>query len=105
MKCCFGWVFLIPVACLLCVLFYVHVCAYAFEFKIQCGSALGPGASRLPYYFTPPVTVGALGVWRHNAKKKIAALHTAGDVGGGKKKGTKHTQRHKTRQSTTKILK
>ena len=55
--------------------FYVvclHVCAYAFKFKVHCGSALGPGASGLPC--TPPVTVPdvieGLAVWQHNNKKK-----------------------------------
>jgi len=46
----------------MCILFYfhvvrLHVCAYAFKFKVHCGNALGPGASGLPYYCTPPVTV------------------------------------------------
>ena len=71
---------LIHVACLrMCVLFYLyvvcqHVRAYAFKLKVHCGSALGPGASGLPYYFTPPVTVpdviGGLVVWQHNNQKK-----------------------------------
>jgi len=26
----------------------LHGCAYAFKFKVHCGSALRPGASRLP---------------------------------------------------------
>jgi len=74
-------ILLIHVACLwMCVLIYssflrLHVCAYAFKFKVHCGSALGPGASGLPYYCTPFVTVpdviGGLPVWRrHNNPKK-----------------------------------
>jgi len=65
-------VMFIHVACLwMCVLFYfsfecLHVCAYAFKFKVHCGSAFESGASRLPYYCTPPVCVpdviGALAV-------------------------------------------
>jgi len=61
--CCFGCVLSIHVACLrMCVLFYfsfvcLHVCANAFKFKVYCGSAFEPGASRLPYYCTPPVCV------------------------------------------------
>ena len=69
----------------MCVLFYfsflrLHVCAYAFESKVHGGSALRPGlgASGLPYYCTPPVTVPTviwgLAVWWHNNKKKIYAL-------------------------------
>jgi len=42
--------------------------------KVHCGSAFEPGASRLPYYCTPPVTVpaiiGARAVWRQNTKQK-----------------------------------
>ena len=50
------------------------------KFKVHCGSALGPGASGLPYYCTPPVTVpgvlGGLAVWRHNNNKtKIHTCH------------------------------
>jgi len=70
----------IRIACLwMCVLFYfsfvcLHVCAYAFKFKVHCGSAFEPGVSGLPYYCTPPVCVsaviGALAVWRPNNKKK-----------------------------------
>ena len=61
------------------VLFYfsfvcLQVCAYAFKFKVHCGGALGPGASGLPYYCTPPVTVpdviGGLVVWWHNNTQK-----------------------------------
>ena len=48
--------------------------AYDFKFKIHCRSALGPGASGLPYYCTPPVTVpdviGGLAVGRHNNKTR-----------------------------------
>jgi len=68
------------VACLWnCVLFYVsfvclHVCVYASKCKVHCGSVFEPGASGLPYYFTPPVCVpdviGVLSVWRQNNKKK-----------------------------------
>ena len=51
------------------------MCAYAFtESKVHCGSALGPGASGLPCYCTPPATVpavlGGLAVWRHNNNQK-----------------------------------
>jgi len=56
----------------------LHVCAYAFKSNIRCGSALGPGASGLPYYCTPPVcvpaVVGGLTVWRHNKQKKNSLL-------------------------------
>ena len=42
--------------------------------KVHCRSAFKPGASGLPYYFTPPVCVpvviGGLAVWRHNNNKK-----------------------------------
>ena len=77
--------------CPLCVLFYfsfwcLHVCAYAIESKVHCGSALGPGASGLPYYCTPPVCVpavlGGLALWWHNKIKpknerlRDAAMHT-----------------------------
>jgi len=41
---------------------------------VHCGSAFEPGASGLPYFCTPPVSVpdviGALAVWRQNNKKK-----------------------------------
>ena len=64
----------------MCVLFFfyvlcLHKCTYAFKFKVRvnCGSALGPGASGLPFHCTPPVTVpdviGGPAVWRHNNKK------------------------------------
>ena len=83
------------------------MCAYAFKFKIQCGSALGPGASGLPYYFTPPVTVpdviGALAVWRHNAKKKIASVsqrYTLPGTWEGGKKREQNTHRD-TKQDKT----
>jgi len=52
-------------------------CAYASKsrFKVHCGSAFAPGASRPPYYYTPPVCVpgvlGALTVWRHTQKKNL----------------------------------
>jgi len=46
--------------------------------KVHSGSALGPGASRLPYYCTPPVcipaVIGRLVVWRHNNKKNHRVL-------------------------------
>jgi len=46
---------------------YLHECAYAFTFKVHCGSAFEPGAYGLHYYCTPPVCVpdaiGALAVW------------------------------------------
>ena len=79
-KYCVGCVFSIHVACWwICVLFYVscvclHVCAYAVKSKVHCGSAFEPGASGLPYYFTPPLffpdVIGGLAVWRHNNPKK-----------------------------------
>ena len=56
---CFKCVLFKHVACLrMCVLFYfyfvcLHVCAFAFKSKVHCGSALGPGASGLPYYCIP----------------------------------------------------
>ena len=69
----------IHVACIwMCVSFYfsvvcLHVCAFASKFKVHCGSAFEPGASRLPHYCTPPVCVpdviGGLVVWRHNNKE------------------------------------
>ena len=57
----------------MCVLLYFSVvqvcllvCAYAFKSKVHCGSALGPGASGLPYYRTPlvrvPDVIGGLAV-------------------------------------------
>jgi len=68
----------VHVACLwMCVLSYfsfecLHVCAYAFKFKVHCRSAFEPGASGLPCYCTPPVCVpaviGALAVWRQQKK-------------------------------------
>jgi len=37
--------------------------------KVHCGSALGPGASGLPYYCAPlvciPAVLGVLAVWQH----------------------------------------
>ena len=52
----------------------LHVCAYAFKFKVHCGSAFGLGASGLPYYCTPPVcipaVIGGLAVWWHKNKIK-----------------------------------
>jgi len=62
--------------CLVLFLFCLclHVCTYAFKSKVHCGSALGPGASGLPYYCTShvcvPAVIGALTVWRHYTKKK-----------------------------------
>jgi len=51
----------------------LHVHAYAFHFNAHCGSALGPGASGLPYYCAPlvcvPDIIGGLTVWRHNKPK------------------------------------
>jgi len=68
-------------ACLwMCVLFYflfvcLHVCAYAFNFKVHCRCAFELGASKLLYYYTPPVCVlnviGALAVRRQNNQKKM----------------------------------
>ena len=46
---------------------------YAFNSKVHCGSALGPGASGLPYYCTSvcvPGVIGALAVWQENIQKK-----------------------------------
>jgi len=73
-------VMFIHVACLwMCVLFYfsfvcLRVCAYAFKFKVHFGSDFEPGASGLPYYFTPPVSIhtviGELAVWRDNKQKQ-----------------------------------
>jgi len=41
---------------------------------MNCGNAILPGASGLPYYCTPPVSVsdelGPRAVWRQNTKKK-----------------------------------
>ena len=63
------------VSCLLlCVLIYfsfIWLLVYAFAFKSKVH---GGGASALPYYHTPPVTVpdiiGGQAVWRHTNKKK-----------------------------------
>jgi len=56
------------------IYFSLHVCAYASTFRVHCGSVFEPGASGLPYYCTPPVTVpdviGVRTVWRQNTKKK-----------------------------------
>ena len=53
----------------------LHVCAYAFKFKVYRGSALGRCASGLHYCCTPPVTspgvIGRLTVWRHINTKQI----------------------------------
>jgi len=50
------------------------VYAFAIKTMAHSGSALEPGASGLPYYCTPPVTVpdvmGARAVWRQNTPKK-----------------------------------
>jgi len=67
--------------CFLLFLFVcLHVCAYAFKFKIHCGSAFEPGASGLHHYCTSPVCVpdviGALAVWRQNTNKtKNSVVH------------------------------
>jgi len=69
------------------VLFYfyvfcLHVCAFAFKSKVHCGSALGPGASGLPYNCTPrvcvPAVIGALAVcqWQQNTPKKNRKANT-----------------------------
>jgi len=46
---------------------HIHVC------RVHCGSAFEPGASGLPYYFTPllcvPDAIGALAVWRQKKTK------------------------------------
>ena len=63
----------------MCVLFYfsfigLYVYAFATKSMDYGGSAFEPGASGLPYYCTPPVSVpdviGALTVWRQTHKKK-----------------------------------
>ena len=65
---------------LMCVFFCfsfvcLHVCAYAFKFKVHCRSAFAR-AERFwtSYYCTPPVCVpdviGGLAVWQHNNQKK-----------------------------------
>jgi len=45
--------------------------------QVHFRSAFEPGASGLPYYYTPPVCVpaviGGLAVWRHNNKKQIGS--------------------------------
>jgi len=63
----------------MCVLFYfsflgLYVCAYDFKSKVHFGSALGPGASGLPYYCTHAVP-GGLAVWRHNNKQNTKNLN------------------------------
>ena len=80
-NCSLGWMLFVHVACpWMFVLLYssflcLHVCAYAFKFKVYCGSALGPCASGLHYCCTPPVTspgvIGRLTVWRHINTKQI----------------------------------
>jgi len=67
----------------MCVLFYLsfvclHVRAYSLKFKVHCGSDFELGASRLPYYCTPPVcdVIGALVVWRQNNQKQMEILVT-----------------------------
>jgi len=41
---------------------------------MNCGSAFGPGASGLPYYYTPrvcvPDVIRTLAVWIQNQQKK-----------------------------------
>jgi len=56
-------------------LFYLTTCVcVCLKYKVHCGSALGPGASVLPYYCTTlvcvPALLGALAVWRHKNHKK-----------------------------------
>jgi len=74
------------VACFwMCVLIYfsfvfLHVCAYAYNVKVHCGSALGPGASRLPWkrpvrghcilVMCDHAVLEGLAVWRQNTHKK-----------------------------------
>ena len=67
-----------PCSVFLNVLFYfsfgcLYVYTYEFSSKVDCGSALGPGASGLPYYYSPhvcvPDIIGGLAVWRHNKPK------------------------------------
>jgi len=52
----------------------MHIPRYIQTCEMDCGSAFEPGASRLPYYCTPPVCVpdvnGALAVVRQNTKNK-----------------------------------
>jgi len=69
-------------ACVFCdiSLLSVYMCVRMPKFKVHCGSALEPGASGLPHYYTPLVCVlnvigalrrvSALSVWRQNTKKK-----------------------------------
>jgi len=68
------------------------VYAFAFKSKIHCGSTFEPGASGLPYYYTPPVCVpdiiGALAVWRQNTQKKkrlrglrVGGFHASNSLG------------------------
>jgi len=46
---------------------------------VHCGSAFGPGASGLPYYYTPHVTaphvIGARAVWRQNMPGGLRITH------------------------------
>ena len=60
------------------ILFHVsfiwrHV--YAFAINSMIGSVFEPGASRLPYYYTPPVTapdvIGARAVWQQIKRTKV----------------------------------
>ena len=65
----------------------VHGCVFCSisllsVYKVHCGSAFEPGASRLPYYCTSPVRVpaviGALAVGRQ--KKKMVRRVAGGEV-------------------------
>jgi len=61
------------VFCSIPFLFAYNGCVCDFNSKVHCGSALGPGASGLPYYCAPRVCIPAvlegLAVWRHNKPK------------------------------------
>jgi len=52
----------------ICAPHRLYVYAYDFKSKVNCGSALGPGASGLPYYCTLDIIEGPA-VWRHNKPK------------------------------------
>ena len=62
------------VFCSTSLLFWLHIYVFAVKSMVHCGSAFEPGASGLPYYCTPPLTVadviGARAVWRQNNQKK-----------------------------------
>jgi len=112
---CPGCVMFIHVVCLwICVLLHfsfvcLHVFAYAFKFKVHCGSAFepGPGHSRatLLLYTT---CVHSCCNWRATCvttpKKKEWSGSLEKETKKDRKKKRQHNRNHKTRQSTTYTL-